>query len=160
MGAGKRTCWATCHHSARNAATDNWLKGRCPHNVRLDNGESALPGSLIRCSACAKCTCLDCLNELQREGNEMVSELRVRGLVMQPFPAFERVLAGNHRATPVPESGAIIAASEKDCVWCRDTRTPDVVGALEPMALLKEIGIDADATYAAAKPALTQERIR
>ena len=163
-GSGKRPCWATCHHSARNAATDNWLNGRCPHNVRLDDGQSALPGSLIKCSGCRKSTCLDCLDELQREGNRLVSELRAQDLVMEPFAAFERVLAGNHRTAQskadFAPSGAVIAAEEEDCVWCRDTRKPDVVGALEPMAFLKEIGIDKHATYAAATPALTEEKIR
>ena len=157
---GKRSCWATCHHSARNAQTDNWLNGRCPHNVRLDDGQSALPGSLIKCKACRKCTCRDCLNEIEHEGNRLVGELKAQGLVMEPFAAFERVLAGSHRTAPVPASGAIVAAEEDECVWCRDTRKPKVVGAQEPIAFLKELGIDEHATYAAAKPALTTEKIR
>ena len=157
---GKKPCWATCHHSARNAETDNWLNGRCPYNVRLDDGQSALAGSLIKCKACGKCTCRDCLNAIQHEGNRLVGELRAQGLVMEPFAAFERVLAGSHRTAPVPASGAIVAADEDGCVWCRDTRKPDVVGALEPVAFLKELGIDEHATYAAAKPALTEEKMR
>ena len=155
---GKQRCWSTCHHSARDAATDTWQKGRCPHNRRLDNDTPALPGCLVKCTACGKCTCVDCLDELQRESKEVIAALGRQGLTMEPFEALEWVLAGSHRELPAPASGAMIAAEVPKCVWCVDRLEPDVVGAKEPMALLKEIGIDPGATYAKAKPAMSQEK--
>ena len=127
-------CWPTSHASARNAETGTWLKGRCKYNKRLDEGMPALPGSLIRCTTCGRSTCLQCLDELQREGLRVVLEMKNKGLTMQHFPAFERLLAGDHRTAPPPSSGAAIAATIQECVWCRDTCEPNVVGVKEPVA--------------------------
>ena len=67
---GRRRRWPTCHYAARDAETRDaetkeWLKGRCPFNVRVDDDEPSHPSSLIFCEGCVRSTCFDCDEKLR-----------------------------------------------------------------------------------------------
>lgn len=157
---GRRPCWPTCGHSARDASSLGWHGGRCAHNKCYDNGEPFVPGTLVRCTGCGHSACTDCLAELQKGAKLICSEFAKKGLLLQHTAELDALLSGELSADMNTESGATVGKVIDQCIWCKDTRIPTPAPRIEPRVLRSEMGVDKQATYATSAPHLCEESLR
>ena len=151
-----QVCWPTCHRSARDADTANYLVGTCAHNRRLHDKQESLPNTLLKCSGCNRRTCFVCLSELKKQCEKIVTEFTEKGMVYEYSPTLEGLLSGDLVAPDKVKSEAVVGKTVSICLWCHDERVPQPAAECEPSAYAREIGLDQDATYATSPPRIVE----